>query len=203
MHKILSAPKFKAFAVSIFASFIVVSPVFAKPPKPFVPTPTATPTPTPAPTPFVRPSTFIQSGVRLSGAQLTVCQAHERVIQNRLNSLTRMANNMLATFDNIESRVVDYYKTKLLAKGQSIAKYDELISDIQKKQAAVQNVLKATTNDANDFLCTGIDPKGHLTQFRIDMQEVKKSLKEYRTAIKNLIVAVHSVAEKVTPTPKK
>ncbi len=76
-----------------------------------------------------------------------------------------------------------------------------LVSDVQTKQAQVQTDLTTAKNDAVAFACTGVDPKGHLMQFRIDMQEVKASLKEYRTAIKNLIVAVHSAAAEETPTP--
>jgi hypothetical protein len=56
----------------------------------------------------------------------------------------------------------------------------------------VQAALTKTQNDADNFNCTG-NPKDQLMLFREDMQSVKKALKDYRTSIKNLIVAVHSV----------
>lgn len=83
--------------------------------------------------------------------------------------------------------------SKVVPSGKTIANYDSLVADIQAKKSAVQTALSIAQNDANSFSCTGDDPKGQLTQFRKDMQAVKKALKEYRTSIKNLIVAVRSV----------
>jgi hypothetical protein len=63
-------------------------------------------------------------------------------------------------------------------------------------------VTTAQTNSTN-FSCDGNDPKGLLTQFRTDMQTVKQALHDYRTSIKNLIVAVRSVTgeiESATPS---
>lgn len=191
----------KVALCSTLAFLAIVTPVFAKPPENRPGKPTATSTATITPTPTVRPSSVIQSRVRLAGEKLTVCQVHEKVIQTRLQSLVRLTNTMLATFDAIAKRVEDFYTTKVLPTGKSVSNYDALLSAIQTNHDLVQSDLAITQNDGNDFVCTGIDPKGHLTQFRIDMQEVKKSLKEYRTAIKNLIVAVHTVEPGETPTP--
>lgn len=185
-------------------AFVTVSPVFAKTPgRSNVGKPTATPTILTTPTP--RATTAIQAQVRLNSARLQACKVHEKVLQTRLESLLGQAENTLNVFDKISLRVQDFYKTKVLAEGKSVENYDELLSEIQKKEAAVKTDLDIAKNDADAFVCDGIDPKGHLTQFRIDMQEVKKALKEYRTAIKNLIVAVRGVhageTPTVTPTP--
>lgn len=181
--------------------------VFADPP--FTPpgqekkvfTPTSAPTAFPTPTPTIRPS-VVQPQVALTGGSLTACQAHEQVLKTRMDNLVRLANTMMEVFNKIALRVEDFYKNKVLPTGRTVPNYDAFIADISLKQAIVKSDLNIAQTNANDFICTGIDPKGHLTQFRIDMQTVKGALKDYRTSIKNLIVAVRGVAsESATPTP--
>ncbi len=97
---------------------------------------------------------------------------------------------MQEKFDAIAKRVEDYYISKVVPSGKTVTNYDSLVSEIQNKKQATQTALGKAQTDANSFSCSGNDPKGQLTQFRTDMQTVKSALKDYRTAIKNLIVAV-------------
>lgn len=96
-------------------------------------------------------------------------------------------------FDAIAQRVEDYYTNTVVPSGKTVANYANLVSDIQAEKAAVQAPVTQAQNNANSFSCTSNDPKETLTQFRKDMQAVQQALKDYRTSIKNLIVAVHSV----------
>jgi len=130
---------------------------------------------------------------KLTEAKLKACQNRENAIQTRSKQLTKTAENMLTTFDKIAGRVEQYYTSKIVPAGKTVANYDALVADITSKKTTVQTDLDKATADTAAFSCTGNDPKGQLTQFRTDMQQVKKDLKEYRTAIKNLIVAVRSV----------
>ncbi len=187
------------FSFFIFG-FISLPSVYAKPPfkdvPPKMPTPTAIATVTP------QPRVMNQRQVRLSGTALAVCQSQEQVINTRMTNLTRYAVTMLETFDKISKRVTDYYTTTVLPSGKTVEQYDDLVKTIQDTRAVSEADLKTAQSDSESFSCTGINPKGHMTLFRTDMQEVKKSLKEYRTAIKDLIVAVHSVVSPTeTPTP--
>lgn len=141
--------------------------------------------------------------------KLRACQAKEKSIKNRLTGLVNLVTNMESKFDSIVKRVENYYISKVVSSGKTVLNYDTLVSDIQTKKIAVQTALTAIQNDVNGFSCTGSDPKGQLTQFREDMQNVKGALKEYRTSIKNLIVAVHSVTGSIekenagSPKPTK
>lgn len=130
---------------------------------------------------------------RLSENRLRVCEGKEKVIQNRTASLNRMAQNMLEKFAAIAQRVQNYYTTTVVPSGKTVSNYDNLVADISAKKALVQTALDNATAHADDFACDSDDPKGQLTQFREDMQRVKAALKDYRTSIKNLIVAVRSV----------
>lgn len=134
-----------------------------------------------------------QAQTRLTEAKLRTCQAKEKSIQNRFTRLNNLVTNMESKFDSIAGRVEEYYTTKVTPGGKTVANYGSLVADMAAKKAAVQTVLTNAQNDVAGFSCDGNDPKGQLTQFRKDMQAVKSALKEYRTSIKNLIVAVHSV----------
>lgn len=133
---------------------------------------------------------------RLTDAKLKSCQAKQNAIKKRSDQLVKMTNNMLDKFDKIATRVETYYTDVVVPSGKTVSNYDALLADIAAKKTAVQTALTKAQTDAQAFDCTGSDPKGQLTQFREDMQSVKKALKDYRTAIKNLIVAVRSVTGK-------
>lgn len=130
---------------------------------------------------------------KLDDAKLKMCQAKENAIKQRSSRLTQLVITMKYEFDAIEKRVEDYYNLKVVPSGKTVSNYSSLLSDIQTKKVAVSTALTKAQNDVNAFSCTSDNPKGQMTEFRIDMQSVKSALKDYRTSIKNLIVAVHSV----------
>ena len=127
---------------------------------------------------------------KLDAKKLKVCQTKEKVIKNRLESLTRLVTNQQTKFDKIATRVENFYTAKVLPTGKTLANYDALAADIDAKKAAVDSNLATAKTNADSFACGADDPKGALSGFREDMQSVKSALKEYRTSIKNLIVAV-------------
>lgn len=142
------------------------------------------------------------AGIRLTEAKLKSCQARQASISKRMERLLALATTMEAKFDAIAKRVQDYYTEKVLPNGKTVANYDTLVSTIQTKKDAVQSALTTAQTNSKDFSCETDNPKGLLNQFRLDMQAAKKALGEYRTSIKNLIVAVRSVAstiEKASP----
>ncbi len=125
--------------------------------------------------------------------QLKSCQAREAAIKNRSLHLTKLATGMETKFDAIAGRVEAYYTAKVVPSGKTVSNYNTLVADIQTQKTNIQTAVTKAQNDANSFSCTGSTPKAQMTQFRIDMQSVKGALKEYRTSIKNLIVAVRSI----------
>lgn len=150
-----------------------------------------------------RPSTVpVGSGSgRLNEAKIKVCQVHEEVINTRASNLNRLVTNMLSKFDAIAVRVEEYYT----GSGLNVAGYGTLVSTIAAKKSAVESALLTAENDANSFSCTGENPKGKMTEYRKDMQAVISGLKEYRSSIKDLIVAVRRASgdeQKVSPNPK-
>ncbi len=138
---------------------------------------------------------------KLDERKLKVCQTKEKVLGNRLGSLTRMTENMLEKFDRIAIRVKEFYTNKVVTAGGSVSNYDALVADIDVKKAAVETALASAKTNSESFSCDSDDPKGVLTRFRENMQAVKSALKDYRTSIKNLIVAVKNAAKTAEPSP--
>lgn len=185
----MNIPKTTAFTIAIPVFFLIASSTLA-----FNLPGQATNRPTGYSNGVPQVSTARQNTqTRLKDAKLKVCQARENGIKQRSSRLTQLVTTMENKFDAIVQRVEDYYNSKVVPSGKSVSNYNSLISDIQTKKAAVQTALSKTQSDVSGFSCTSDNPKGQMTQFREDMQAVKRALKEYRTSIKSLIVAVRSV----------
>jgi len=123
-------------------------------------------------------------------AKVRICEAKEKVLTNRTTSLTRVVTTIEEKFTNIVEGVKAFYTEK----GLTVENYDELLADIDVKKAAADAALASATANAEAFTCDSDDPKGQLTQFRQDMQAVKKALNDYKQSIRNLIVAVKTAS---------
>lgn len=137
----------------------------------------------------------------LAQGKLRACQAIESGVKNRMQSLVNLATNMENVFNSIATRAEDYYTNKVLPTGKTVSNYDSLVADISTKKGIADTDLASAQTMVNSFSCTSGDPKTLLMDFRLDMQKVKTDLKNFRTSIKNLIVAVRTVAPKESPTP--
>ncbi len=144
--------------------------------------------------------------LKLDEAKLRACQTKRQAIYKRMEKLTQLSDKIFDKFTKIAERVKEYYNSKVVTAGKRVSNYDRLVSDIESKKAVVQTKLSLAKSDVESFSCEGDNPKGVLQNFRNRMREVKKALKDYRTSIKNLIVAVHSVTgatqiRQITPEP--
>jgi len=124
------------------------------------------------------------------------CEVKEVVIKKRMVNLLRMATNMLDKFDSITARVQNYYTSKLVPQGKTLANYDTLVSGINSKKDGVKAAIANAEADSAGFNCDVDKPKDLFNKFHQDMQKVIRSLKEYRTSVRNLIVAVHGLVGK-------
>src|SRR3989344_7743041 len=71
-----------------------------------------------------------QTKTRLTEAKLRACQTREDTIKKRATHLTQLATNMEDKFDIHAQRVEDYYTSKILPSGKTVANYDSLVADI-------------------------------------------------------------------------
>lgn len=122
--------------------------------------------------------------------RLKRCEVKEKVLTTRTESLTRMTTNMKEKFTAIVERVKAFATDKNL----TVENYDTLLADIETNKTAVDTALASASASAASFSCDSDDPKSALTSFRENMQAVKQALKDYRTSIKNFIMAVKLAA---------
>lgn len=138
---------------------------------------------------------------RMENVKGNLCQTKQDVIKGRMNNLVRMSTNMMTVFTNISERAMQFYANKVVPKGVTVPNYDELGEAIETKKEAVESSLDTASNHAGEFNCETGTPKTALATFKADMQDVKAKLKELRTAVRTLIVAVHNVNKSVSVTP--
>lgn len=127
------------------------------------------------------------------GRKLKMCEAREHIVKNRAAHLNQLVIKMEDRFDLIAQRVKNYYTNKLVPSGKTVDNYDALVADIAAKKAVVEEAHTKAQTGFNNFSCASGKPKEAMMKFKSEMLDVKKALKEYRTSIKNLIVAVHKV----------
>lgn len=138
----------------------------------------------------------------LESGKLRACQSIEKNLTNRSNHLVELVTHMETTFTRIANGVEQYYLTKVVPAGNTLSNYDALVADITTKQNALTPLIEAAQADVINFSCTSDNPGASMTQYRTDMQAILHGLKDYRTSIKNLIVAVHTLkAISVSTTP--
>lgn len=124
---------------------------------------------------------------RLEAAKLRVCQNRESAITRILERAARRVNRQLEVFNTIAQRVEAFY----LDRGYSVSNYAALVTDIDAKRDLVETQVGLLAKDTT-FSCTGDDPRGAITAWLNQRQLTNDALKDYRTAIRNLIVAVKS-----------
>lgn len=142
---------------------------------------------------------------KLPEASLRSCQARESAIQQRMIHLSQLAKTLENKFGDIALRVEAYYTNIVVPAGKTVTNYSTLVTNIETKKAAVDAELAKASTDSAGFTCSGSDPRAQMTLFRTDMQAVKNALKDYKTSVRNLIVAIHTVGGNVgeeSPSPK-
>jgi len=127
---------------------------------------------------------------RLTDKKLEICQKREAKITNIMKRIGDRADRQVALFSKITDRVQNFYVTNEL----SVDNYDTLVAAVNDKKATAQGLVTALKGLIVDFDCEGDDPKGVTEVFKTKLKETITTLKEYKTAVKNLIVAVKTAA---------
>lgn len=136
-----------------------------------------------------------QESKKLNQEKLKACKGKEKNIQNRNRNSLQAGRTLLLKFNNIAERVETFYENKILASGNTVSNYDDLLADVLAKKSIAEAALEKAESTGQSFNCQGDDPKETLAEFRANILELKLDLKDYKTAVKNLIVAVHSASK--------
>jgi phosphotransferase system HPr-like phosphotransfer protein len=113
--------------------------------------------------------------------------------QTKVNAIrTRIADRgqkQVDLFGTIATRVETFYTTK----GKTLDNYDQLVSDVNAKHDAAVAALATIKSTPVTLKCDGTDANGAGASFKDALKSEIQALKDYKTAVKTLIVGVKSV----------
>lgn len=132
---------------------------------------------------------------KLADAKLKACQNREASITNIMARLSDRGQKQVDLFTKIAERTETFYTNK----GKTLATYDTLVADVSAKKSAAQEAVDTVKSTSVEFKCDGDNPKGVAFTFKESLKTQIAALKEYRTAVKNLIVGVKSVQSTTQP----
>lgn len=129
----------------------------------------------------------------LAEIKVQACVAREANIKNRSDQMAKRAANMEDVFSKIEQRVEEFYQTKLVSQGKTVANYNALVADVTAKSTALTPLIAKAQSDAVSFSCDKDKPADQVLQFNQDMKAVISALETFKKSVVNLIVGVKSV----------
>jgi hypothetical protein len=127
---------------------------------------------------------------RLSEEKLKICEKRQSNINDRSTKIAERATKHLAVFDKIAERVKTFYTNK----GTAFETYDLLVDEVDAKRSAAQSTIDRLSSLKATFNCSDAEPKLAIEGFKSALTEAQAALKDYRTAIKDLIVGVKSAS---------
>jgi hypothetical protein len=129
---------------------------------------------------------------KLADKRLDACKKREARINTIIDKTATQSEKHLAVFEKIEERVKTFYTDKQL----TAQNYDTLTAAVDEKHTAA--VAAIDELKANDFSCDTTDASNPAGLMKELAQSKNDALKEYRTALKDLIVAIKGASTKAS-----
>lgn len=121
---------------------------------------------------------------KLADKRLATCEKRQAKINSIFTKATERNKKHLAVFQKIEERVKEFYTSRsLIADG-----YDAAVANADAKEAAAVAAIEASTEVSFD--CAATDAAKPGAAIKEAMQARHAALKDYRTAVKDLILVV-------------
>ena len=125
---------------------------------------------------------------KLDSNKLTACKGREKNITSQMSKMATRGQERIDLFTKIAERTETFY----VQKGKTLSSYDDLVAAVNSKKASAQAAVDSVVSASANFSCQG-DPKDAAGTFKSNIKAMNSALKEYKTAVKNLIVGVKSV----------
>lgn len=127
---------------------------------------------------------------RLDDKRREKCQKRQASIEKTSTNMAARGADHVAVLTKIYDRVKAFYDRKNL----SVDAYDALTAEVESKKAAATLAVETITTTQGSFTCDDSNPKQAVEDFKSNIKLRNAAIKEYQTAIKNLIVAVKTGA---------
>lgn len=130
---------------------------------------------------------------RLEEARQRICERRETAINRIMDRMALRSQRILNVFTKITERVEAFYTRR----GLTVGNYDALVAEVMAKKIAAETQVTALQNN-EPFVCADDNPRGIGQAFKEDLKTTNDALKEYKTAVKNLIVGVKSAQGQIS-----
>jgi len=129
---------------------------------------------------------------KLAGEKLKKCQLRETIVGNIISRVSDRGTKQIGVLNAISEKVQAFYVDKKL----TVSDYDALVSDVNAKKTDAEAALgNMTSISTAGFRCSDNAPKELITVFKDGVESKNDALKEYKTSINNLLVAVKTAAK--------
>lgn len=125
---------------------------------------------------------------KLDEIKQKVCQKRQASIKKTADKMHSRGDVQFRVFSKIAERTQQFYKDK----GRTIATYDSLVQAVNDRKADAQKAISEAAASVGSFSCTADNAATFKDEFKASLQKEIAALKAYRTAVKDLIVAVKS-----------
>lgn len=133
---------------------------------------------------------------KLDANKLEACKKKEASINSAMKKITEQRAKQADVFNKIADRTMAFYDEKNL----TVANYDTLVKSVTDKRAAVDAEIANIKKSTIDFKCDSTDPLKVSDTFKSAREGLMTAMKDYKTSVKDLIVAVKQAAEKTDST---
>jgi chromosome segregation ATPase len=118
------------------------------------------------------------------------CEARAANINKRVSDYSAAAQRHLDTFTSILTRLQTFYTSKNL----NVSTYASLLAAAQAKQSAAQTAVDALKMLDTNINCSQSDPAQTVAAMKQAVDNARTALQAYRTAIKDLIIALQGAS---------
>ncbi|HET8709705.1 MAG TPA: hypothetical protein VFL85_05530 [Candidatus Saccharimonadales bacterium] len=115
-----------------------------------------------------------------------VCANIQKAVNNKLSAFDSHADSYLTRLDTAYTKLKDYQSTK----NAQVDNWNDLLTAADAKKADATASVDALKALGTSIDCTSNDPAGMLASVKSGAASTRDSLKAYRTALKNIIVAL-------------
>jgi hypothetical protein len=127
---------------------------------------------------------------KLDEAKRKVCANRTDAIKKIMSRAAEAGQKHLTLFSSIQARVEEFYAKKQL----NVGNYDALKTAAVAKRDAVVRALQAVS-DSTVLDCSADNPVGAADAFKAKVKAMHDALKDYRSSVNALLVAVKSAAK--------
>jgi len=117
------------------------------------------------------------------------CEKRQADVNKITARIAERGQRQIDLFSTIATRVEAFY----VKKGVTLSNYDQLVAAVDSAKANAQTTVDTIKTTTITLKCDGTDPNGAGASFKAALKAEIQALKDYRTAVKNLIVGVKSV----------